>query len=462
MILELKMPKQGQSVETCILTQWHLNAGDRFSAGDLLFSYETDKAAFDEEASSEGILLERFFDGGDDVPVLELVGYAGTRGETLEEFKAGKYNLPSKQTSNISRQAQQLIIGSDTNVEHIENRAFSVPKYIESQSVLSEHDKLFISPRARKLANKKRVIFKNLLGSGPRGRIIEKDILTEIGKGKCLTPLAMKKAELDHLLPPEVGSSAYGKITSKELVKPTYNHQERRFEKYSDHKLGNVRKIIATVMYKSLQNSAQLTHHISACAQNMLKVRKEVKSRLENGYQHNITINDMVCFAVVRALKAHPELNAHLLDDQLRVFQKVNLGIAVDTERGLIVPILIDADDLSLAGLSFRLKELAEKSKSGQISPDVLQPTTASFTVSNLGTYGIEFFTPIINLPQVAILGINTILKRPAELEDGTLGFLPFMGLSLTYDHRAIDGGPASSFLREVKKEIEALSVNLL
>ncbi len=183
---------------------------------------------------------------------------------------------------------------------------------------------------------------------------------------------------------------------------------------------------------------------------------------MKEGYTFNITLNDMVCFAVVRALKLHPGANAHFLDGTIRKFHKVNLGVAVDTDRGLMVPVLPRADDLSLTGLSGNLAELAETARNGNLSPDLLAPEAASFTISNLGNYGVEMFTPVINLPQVGILGVNTILTRPAELPDGTLGFQPFMGLSLTYDHRAIDGGPATRFLAEIKQQIESLTPDLL
>ena len=215
-------------------------------------------------------------------------------------------------------------------------------------------------------------------------------------------------------------------------------------------------------MYNSLQNSAQLTHHLSANASRMLQLRKEVKSRMKEGYSYNITLNDMVVYAVIRALKVYPEANAQFLDGKIRQFKKVNMGLAVDTERGLLVPALLNADDFSLPGLSSQLKGIVEAARGGKISPDLLAPQVASFTISNLGNYGVEMFTPVINLPQVAILGVNTIIQRPMTMPDGTFGFQPFIGLSLTYDHRAIDGGPATKFLAEIKNQIELLSTDLL
>jgi len=194
----------------------------------------------------------------------------------------------------------------------------------------------------------------------------------------------------------------------------------------------------------------------------MLQLRKEVKARREDGYPYDITLNDMVCFAVIKSLLLHPGANGHFLGDHIRIFDQVNLGMAVDTDRGLMVPALPNADRYSLPELSQKLKEIAVNSKKGNISPDLIVPEAATFTVSNLGNYGVEMFTPVINLPQVGILGVNTIIQRPATLADGSFAFLPFMGLSLTYDHRALDGGPATLFLAEIKKQIEQLNTGLL
>jgi len=215
-------------------------------------------------------------------------------------------------------------------------------------------------------------------------------------------------------------------------------------------------------MHSSLQNSAQLTHHLSADARKILSLRDKVKKLQAEGYEYNITLNDMVCYALIRALKKHPDANVHFLGDSIRYFKKVHLGMAVDTERGLMVPALRNADDLSLPGLSAQLSQLAAACRGGNVDPDLLQPEAATFTISNLGAYGVEMFTPVINLPQAGILGVNTIIQRPAQLEGGAFGFVPYMGLSLTYDHRALDGGPATLLLAEIKHEIETFDHDLI
>ena len=168
-----------------------------------------------------------------------------------------------------------------------------------------------------------------------------------------------------------------------------------------------------------------------------------------------------VCFALIKTVKQRPEMNVHFHGDKIRKFQKVHLGIAVDTERGLMVPALKNADDYSLQGLSIHIKKLAEDCRTNKIDPMLLQSEEGSFTVSNLGSYGIEMFTPVLNLPQIGILGVNTISYQARDIGDGTIGFIPVIGLSLTYDHRAIDGAPASLFLKELKDIIENLDIEL-
>jgi pyruvate dehydrogenase E2 component (dihydrolipoamide acetyltransferase) len=195
---------------------------------------------------------------------------------------------------------------------------------------------------------------------------------------------------------------------------------------------------------------------MSADVRRLLDARKRIKEGLVSGKEkQDITLNDMICWCVIRALEKFPEANSHFLGESIRTFHKVHLGIAVDTPRGLKVPAVKNADGMDLKTLSWGLKSLAEACRKGKIDPELIQSTSASFTVSNLGNYGVEFFTPVINLPQVCILGVCTIINRPVDLGNNTFGFVPYIGLSLTYDHRAIDGGPATSFLKEIKEQIE-------
>ena len=328
-----------------------------------------------------------------------------------------------------------------------------------------------ISPRAKALAEKLNVNLAYVTATGPEGRIIGRDIEAAAASGARQTPLAAKVAAETGAMAPAAGSGLAGMARACDLGKaaatpaaaaPAAKGKDvlESGDDFEVRKLSNIRKVIAKSMYASLQNSAQLTHHLSADARRIQALRKQAKKMLEEGkLDVNITLNDFICMAVIRALKKFPNVNTHFLGDSIKYFNKVHLGLAVDTDRGLMVPCVKNADDLSIAGLSRQLKQVADACKKGSINPDILSPEAATFTVSNLGNYGVEVFTPIINLPQSAILGVNTIVPRPKDLGGGVYAFVPHIGLSLTYDHRSIDGGEATRFLKQIATEIETLEV---
>jgi pyruvate dehydrogenase E2 component (dihydrolipoamide acetyltransferase) len=443
------MPKQGQSVESCIITEWYKKKGDAVSPGDILFSYETDKASFEEEATVEGTLLEIFFKDGDEVPVLTNVAVVGEEGEDAGSF-APESNSGGASTDDSSEEVQPKEEAKET-LEKVAKEPVTPKLTGESSGQPSG-----ISPRARNRAEKEGISTKDIKGSGPKGRIIDRDVLAVQNSRPSMTELAKEQSRESGADFPSSGSGPGGIITSTDMgaANPVYG------DDFVDKPLSNMRKLIAKSMHASLQNSAQLTHHLWADARNVLALRKKVKKMLENGEGVNITINDMVCFAVIKALKKFPQVNAQFHNDTMRVFNQVHLGLAVDTERGLMVPTIKNASDLSIEGLSNQFKAVATKCHKGNVDPELLAPQSASFTVSNLGNYGVEMFTPVINLPQVAILGVNTIVPRPKDMGDGVYGFVPYMGLSLTYDHRALDGGEATRFLKQIAIEIESLEID--
>ncbi|MEA5081055.1 MAG: dihydrolipoamide acetyltransferase family protein [Dysgonamonadaceae bacterium] len=446
MVYLVIMPKQGQSVESCIITEIKKKKGDFVKKGDILFSYETDKASFDEEATNDGTVLEVFYEEGDEVPVLEKMMIIGNEGEDYSELIANNISTESIHESKIEQPDITNSITTSVVVDTLKKE-------------LEPNDQLFISPRASKLAEKEVLNLEYVIGTGPNGRIIERDIQSHINNQGKLTPLAKKMVLQEKLQPSGKGSGLYGNVRSNDLNPLAKKEKSVDFE---DKKISNMRKIIARSMHSSLQNSAQLTHHLGADARCILELRGKVKKALEKGtIATNITLNDMVCFAVIKALKKYPNVNTHFLGETKRYFNKVHLALAVDTDRGLMVPVVRNADDLSIIGLSNKLKEIAEACRKGNIDPDILSSEAGTFTVSNLGNYGVEMFTPVINLPQSGILGVNTIVPRPKDLGNGVYAFVPFIGLSLTYDHRSLDGGEATRFLKEIANEIENLKLDV-
>ena len=418
------MPKQGQSVESCIVSEFKVKVGDKVKAGDVLFGYETDKATFEEESKFDGTVLAIFFADGDEIPVLTNVMVIGNEGESFAEFAPDGAGAPAPAAAPEAPAA--------------EAPAAAAPAAPSAPVVAGAP----VSPRARNLAAEKGVDTATVAGTGPHGRVIAQDVEAAAAAQGKLTGLAKAKMAEGGFVAPAAGAGLAGAVKGGDLKVWQPNHTDiaGEGEEFKVVKMSNMRKLIAKSMYNSLQNSAQLTHMLGADARRIQALRKKAKKALEEGkIDANITINDFVCYAVIKALKKFPNVN--------------------DTERGLMVPAVKNAEDLNIVGLSKNLKKVADDCKKGSINPDLLSSEAASFTVSNLGGYGVEWFTPIINVPQSAILGVGTIVARPKDLGGGVYGFVPYMGLSLTYDHRAIDGGEATRFLKQVATEIENLEV---
>ncbi len=454
------MPKQGQSVESCIVTEFKKKVGDPVAVGDVLFSYETDKASFEEEAQVAGTVLACFFKDGDEIPVLTNVMVIGAAGESFAEFApGGTQAAEGSPSTTASADAPAPPSASQPVPPLMMPRVAQVAEGEPSAAAANVVPGAPVSPRARKTAAEKGVDTAQLAGSGPHGRIIERDVLAA---AKPLTGLAKAMMAEGGKAAPAAGTGLDGTVKGSDLKtwKPNHTDIAGEGEDFVVEKMSNMRKLIAKSMYNSLQNSAQLTHMLGADARKIQALRKKAKKALEEGrIDANITINDFVCYAVIKALQKFPKVNSHCLGDAMRLFKTVNLGCAVDTERGLMVPAILHADELNIVGLSKELKKVADACKKGSCNPDLLAAEAASFTVSNLGGFGVEWFTPIINVPQSAILGVGTIVPRPKDLGGGVYAFVPYMGLSLTYDHRAIDGGEATRFLKQVATEIENLEV---
>ena len=442
MATDVIMPRQGQSVESCIITSWAKKVGDKVAKGDVLFSYETDKSAFDEVAEVEGTLLKILAAEGDDVPCLDIVCYIGAEGEDISALAGEKSDAPAAEAAPAT-----------------EAPAAAAPVREEVVSAASEADgeRLKISPRAKNLALKTDADISRVTPTGPEGRIIERDIVRALDAG-FVTTSANTEAYLRGETPTvkeEVAPAAPAAVSAA----PAASAPAASGTGYTDVKLPQIRKVIAKSMHASLSEMAQLTFNSSFDATTIMDLRASLKAGGEAMGIGNITINDMIVFAAAKILKNHKDLNAHFLGDSMRYFDGVHMGIAVDTERGLMVPTVFDADRLSLAELAKASKEVIKEAQAGTISPDKLKG--ASFTVSNLGPTGIESFTPVINPPQTGILGVCSLTKRVKEV-NGTAVFYPCIPLSLTFDHRALDGAPAARFLHELCTALENFELLLV
>ena len=391
------MPKEGITVESCIIGEWKKNVGDAVAVGDVLFTYETDKAEFECPSTAAGTLLAKFFEDGDEVPCLVNVCAVGNPGDAYEFLKPGT-EAPAPAAEAPAAEAPA---------------AAAAPAAPKAELTA-------ISPRAMAKAVANNVNPALATGTGPKGRIIERDIDKLIASGATAAYAAPAAAE------------------------------ETAFE---DVKFGPVRKATAKSMTKSLSTMAQLTQQYSFDASQIQAYRAMLKPM--DAPMGKISLNDMVMFAVAKTIKSCPDLNANMVEDNvIRHFSHVNLGFACDTPRGLLVPTIFHADEMSLLELSMEAKRLAAAARDGSLSPDEM--TGATFTVTNIGSFGCEAFTPVVNPPQIGILGVCNIQTKIKSAKDGMIETYPAMGLSLTFDHRALDGAPAARYMSELCKSLES------
>jgi pyruvate dehydrogenase E2 component (dihydrolipoamide acetyltransferase) len=452
------MPRQGQSVESCIIAKWYKQKGDKVNIGDILFTYETDKATFDEEAKIEGIMLDIFFAEGDDVPCLLNVCVVGNEGESTSEFNP---NGGSTDAAPVSTSTESSVFESTNAVSNSSIESTSAPA---SQAAISPDGFVKISPRAKNLADKAGIDYRYAAASGPYGRIIEQDVDELIKSGNAAT-FAARDAYMSASGKLE-GSGLGGRVTTSDLSAPVSTQSSpvvsssasisnNNIPEFEEVKLPNIRKVIAKAMQNSISTTCQLTLNSSFDATEIMAYRKKIKDSSEKLGLGNITLNDIILYAVSRVVLKHRELNAHFYEDKMVYFNNVNLGVAVDTERGLMVPTVFSANKKSLSEISRDVKAVADACQKGTITPDQLKGGT--FTITNLGTLDIESFTPVLNAPQTGILGVCNITQRPREVK-GQIEFYPAMGLSLTFDHKALDGAPAARFLKDLKNALENFS----
>ena len=443
----INMPKEGITVESCLMGAWKKDIGDAVAADEVLFEYETDKAAFECLSTANGVLLHKFYDEGDEAPVLMPVAIVGEAGEDISDLIAGAGAIEKAEEAEEAEEIEEA-------AEQEKSEELEVPDEIEEpeeqeklsvQNEQSEEDiyaRLKISPRARDFAEEHGVDLSKATPSGPDGRIVEADVIAAANAVKdepvAAETIVAAAPEVQAEAPPEPENPAAAEV------------------QYMDEQFTQIRTVIAKTMAASLQRSAQLTHHHSFDATSVLAMREDFKAGGEELGYAGVSIGDIILYVTSRILAKHPEINALVAETGIRKFYTVNLGVAVDTPRGLMVPTIFGAEKKTLKEISEEVKTLAGAAQKGRVNPDQL--TGGTFTVSNLGATGVEVFTPIINPPQAAIAGITGIVERVRKGRDGQIEIYPSIGISLTYDHRAVDGAPASRFAAELCNALAGFS----
>jgi len=415
MAIPVEVPKLGNTVEECLIAKWRKHKGEQVSAGEVVAEIETDKATFEVTAPADGTLIETFFDEGALVPVFTNLFVIGAAGENVDAFRP--------QGAAAATEAPPTATPAAPKVDRPVARP--VPAAPSGS----------LSPRARRFAAEHDFHPASVTGSGPVGRVLEDDLRKQYYSSPRVSSLANKRIE-EGMEVGGAGSGTAGMVLSSDLVPPAT-------------RLSGIREKIARRMRESLASTAQYTLHTSANAAGLLLMRAKIKA--STGVP-DININDLVTFCAIQALLEVPDVNAEFIDGRIYRHREIHIGFACDTPRGLMVPVVRDAHKLTAGELSVRMKELIAQTVQGTVSVDDL--SGATFTVSNLGGLGIESFTPLLNPPQVPILGVDSIQLKPVR-RDGRIEFIDAIGLSITLDHQVIDGAPGARFLKVVKEKIE-------
>jgi pyruvate dehydrogenase E2 component (dihydrolipoamide acetyltransferase) len=433
------LPKLGQTMEEATVVRWLKKEGDRVEKGDVLLEIQTDKAVLEVESFASGTLLKTVAQPGATIPVLEVIGFIGEPGEELPEIP--KSAAPSPKAAPAAPKPPQPRQAAGRPVP-----ASTLPAPVpESPGPAQPTPRTFaISPRAKKLAKDRVIDPTKIAGSGPEGRIIERDVLAYLDqKGYerlLITPTAKKlAADLSIDILSLKGTGPQGKILKADVLKA---------DRQKPRPLSPTRAILASRMVQSAREIPYFLVTVSVDMSDLALLREKMNEERSR----RISFNDFILKACACALRSFPIVNAVCLGHTYRMNEDVNIGIAVTLEDGLVVPVITDVDRKSLAEIAAGSSELIEKAKNKKLLPDDLQGAT--FTVSNMGMLGIHSFTAIIPPGQAAILAVGSILETVVA-RDGKPVVRKMMNITLSSDHRIIDGATAARFLNEVKTKLE-------
>lgn len=405
MATEIIMPKLGLTMEEGTVLKWLKHEGDPIEKGESVLQIQTDKVEYEVEAPTEGVLRMTLAEEGQVIPCGEVVAVIGAADEEidLQKVKAEAKAAPAAPPREEPKREE--------------------PPRVEAPPAVAPPtgERVKISPAARKLAQEMGVDISRVRGTGPGGRIVKEDIMA------AARPEAAPAEAVPAEAPPP------GAVLESIPLK-------------------GVRAVIARRMGQSWHEVARVTEVVEADVTDLQSLREANKEAWESEFGLKVSMNDLILFYTARAIKQFPRVNARLEGEEIQVLSDINLGVAVDTEAGLIVPVIRNADGKSIEQIAREAHALAEKAQKGTLSLEELEGGT--FTVTNLGGLGIEVFTPIVNFPQCAILGVGRAALRPAVV-DGEIKVRNLMYLSLSFDHRVIDGAPAAQFLKILKGVLE-------
>jgi pyruvate dehydrogenase E2 component (dihydrolipoamide acetyltransferase) len=447
MATEVILPKLGQTMEEGAIVEWLKAEGDAVQRGDVLFTTESDKATLEVEAPKKGILRRIIVPQGESVPVLSVVALiTATEDEDISAYETRQGPVAREST-------EQPLPGAQADEAAKSLATTKAPAQ-------ATPGRIFASPRARRKARTEDVDLSAVAGTGPNGRIVERDVVAYLDSRPKLTPVARNAAALLGVDVSAITGSGPGGTITKTDVEAAATSMAREKPDIAEPEAAEVfplagpRRIIAERMAASARSTAQVTLTTEADATPLVKVREQLKKEVAEEWGFAPAYNDLVAVIVARALSEYPYMNARLVEDGTAIERPghINLGMAVDTERGLLVPVIRNADKKGLREIGAEFRELTSRARAGRALPDDLAGGT--FTITNLGMYDIDAFTPIINLPEAAILGVGRILAKPV-VRKKRVRVRQMVALSLAFDHRLVDGAPAARFLQRIKQLVE-------
>ncbi|MDO4613540.1 MAG: 2-oxoglutarate dehydrogenase, E2 component, dihydrolipoamide succinyltransferase [Actinomycetaceae bacterium] len=450
MSTSVEMPALGESVTEGTISQWLKEVGDTVEVDEPIVEVATDKVDSEVPAPVAGTIIEICVEEDETVDVGTVICKIGDADET----SSSEDKEEPKEEKAPEVPAEEAEPEAEEDAAHVEEAkapeapaAPEAPQAPEASSDSVGEGGFYVTPLVRKLAKDKGVDLATVKGTGQGGRIRKQDVLEAAeAKAKAPAPQAPQTAEAEAPKAP----AAAGKPASSPIEEDTTLRGKTE-------KMSRMRQTIADRMMTSLSSTAQLTTVVEVDVTRIATLRARAKNSFLEREGTKLSFLPFFVKAATEALKAHPKINSRIEGKEVTYFAEEHVGIAVDTERGLMVPVIKNCGDLTIAGIAKKINELAEETRTGKIDPGKLSGST--FTITNTGSRGALFDTPVVNYPEEAILGLGTIVKRPAVIKDGdgndTIAIRSMCYLALSYDHRLIDGADAARYLSTVKKRLE-------
>jgi len=433
------MPKLGATMESGTIDSWLIEVGEEVEEGDPVAEVQTDKITMEIEAESTGVLLKKLYEPGDTVPVQQVIAYLGGPGEEIKDIVE----------ENDSYQQEQ----NDTEIKTNESNTSTEQSDIVDLTN-KQRNKIRRTPIARKIAEENNISLENVIGTGPNERVQKIDVEDYLSsQEKKVTPLAKKVAENEQVdLNKIAGTGMNQKVVKDDVLNAARSSVSSENGDIRKPFKG-MRKVIADRISDSFYSAPHVTLNGEVDITRVIDLRKQLLPVIEDLEGVRVSYNEVILKAVAYALKKNQEINISLDGEDIIQHNEINIGMAVDVPDGLVVPVVRSVDQKGLAALTRETKALIKQAHDGKLSIDDMNGST--FSISNLGMYAVDEFTPIINQPNAAILGIGRIIKKPVVAEDDTVTVRSMMTLSLSFDHRIVDGAPAARFLTDIKEVLE-------